>query len=132
VTRRAERFWKMLGATTVRMTPAAHDRAVGRISHLPHLLAALMVVAQKPSHLPLAGTGWLDTTRIASGDPAMWREIIMTNRQAVLAAIDDADEDLMNLRDLIELADGPGVERYLAAAKKRRDALLGQRLHRRQ
>jgi len=86
-----------------------------------------MVTRQQRNHLPLAGTGWLDTTRIASGSPAMWREIIMTNRKAVLAALDDADEALMKLRDLIEVGDGPGIQRYLAAAKKRRDAMLSQR-----
>ena len=62
----------------------------------------------------------------------MWREIILTNRKAILAALDDADEQLMNLRDMIELGDAPAIERYLAAAKKRRDALLHQRLRRRQ
>ncbi len=128
--RRAERFWRMLGGVTVRMTPAAHDRAVARVSHLPHLLAALMVRLQRPRELPLAGSGWLDTTRIASGSPPMWRQIILTNRAAVLAALDDADRELLRLRDLVEAGDGPGIERYLAAAKKRRDALLARRLRR--
>lgn len=130
--RRAERFWKMLGGVTIRMSPAAHDRAVAGISHLPHLLAALMVVQQKHDHLPLAGSGWLDTTRIASGSPTMWREIIMTNRKAILAALDNADEALMKLRDLVELGDGPGIQRDLAAAKKRRDQVLSRRLRQRQ
>jgi len=130
--RRAERFWQMLGATTVRMSPAAHDRAVGRISHLPHVLAALMVRLQRPADLRLAGAGWLDTTRIASGSPAMWREVLLTNRAAVLSAIDDADEELMGLRDLIDAGDAAGIERYLAAAGRRRDGLLRERLRRRQ
>jgi len=132
LTRRAERFWRMLGGVTVRMSPAEHDRSVARISHLPHLLAALMATGQKRRDLALAGPGWLDTTRIASGDPAMWREIVMTNRKAILSAIDDADEALMRVRDLIDAGDAPGLERLLAAAKRRRDALLGDRLRRRQ
>jgi len=132
VVRRAERLWEMLGGVCVRMSPAAHDRAVARVSHLPHLLASLLVRIQKTGDLDLAGTGWMDTTRIASGSPSMWREIITTNRQAVLEALDAADEEIMRLRDLVETGDGPGIERYLAAAKKRRDQLLADRLRRRQ
>ena len=132
VVRRAERFWEMLGGVCVRMSPPAHDRAVARISHLPHLLASLLVHIQKKGDLDLAGTGWMDTTRIASGSPAMWREIITTNRQAVLNALDAADEEIMHLRDLVETGDGDGIERYLTGAKKRRDQLLADRLRRRQ
>ena len=128
--RQVEAFWKMLGATTRRMTPAAHDRAVARVSHLPHLLAALIVASQGAGSMDLAGGGFLDTTRIASASPAMWREIMLTNRAAVLAAIDDTDERLMVLRDLIELGDGPGIERFLTRAKKRRDQFAANRLRR--
>jgi len=130
--RRVERFWRMLGALTVRMSPTAHDRAVARISHLPHILAAVVVAGQKDRELPLAGPGFLDTTRVASGDPAMWREILLTNRRAVLAALDAADEQLMRLRDLLEVGDGPALERYLARAKKRRDQMVADRLRREQ
>ncbi len=126
--RKVLRFWEMLGSRTVRMTPTAHDRAVARISHLPHVLAAMIVTGQKNADLPLAGRGFLDTTRIASGDPAMWRDIILTNRKPLLAAIDAADEQLMRIRDLIDLGDAAGIERYLTAAKKRRDELLARRL----
>jgi len=108
----------------------AHDRAVARISHLPHVLAATIVALQNAGSLDLAGTGFLDTTRIASGDAAMWREILLTNRTAVLAALDTADDQIMRLRDLIDLADGPGIERYLEKAKTRRDALVARRLRR--
>lgn len=128
--RRVERFWRSLGAATVRMAPAAHDRAVARVSHLPHVLAAAIVALQNARSGNLAGTGFLDTTRIASGDPAMWREILLTNRTALLAAIDAADEHLMRLRDLIEVGDAAAIERYLAAAKRRRDRLLAERLRR--
>ncbi len=127
---RVQRFWRLLGAVTISMSPARHDRAVARVSHLPHVLAALIVLGQRPADLPLAGGGFLDTTRIASGDPGMWREILLTNRRAVLAAIDEAEEHLAHLRDLIELGDGPGVERFLASAKRRRDALAAEKLKR--
>jgi len=132
VAAKVERFWRRLGGVTVRMTAAAHDRAVARVSHLPHVLAAIIVAAQARRHLDLAGNGFLDTTRIASGDPGMWREILLTNRRAVLDAIDAADEHLMRLRDLLEAGEGRALERYLARAKARRDDLVAERLRRRE
>lgn len=122
------KFWKMLGAKVVGMSPREHDKAVAYVSHLPHILAALIVTCQSRKHIRLAGKGFLDTTRIASGSPEMWREIILTNRKAILSAIDQADEQLMLLRDLIETGDEQGIEQYLAQAKARRDALLARRL----
>ena len=128
--KRVERFWRMLGAVTIRLSPAAHDKAVARASHLPHVLAALIVALQGRRDHDLVGAGFLDTTRIASGDPGMWREILITNRKAVLDAIDAADEQLMRLRDLLEVGDGAALERYLAQAKKRRDEWVAKRLRR--
>jgi prephenate dehydrogenase len=121
--RRVERFWRSLGGVTVRMSPAEHDNALARVSHLPHVLAALVVAIQGKRSVSLAGYAFLDITRIALGDPVLWREIIMTNRPAILSSIDAADEQLMVFRDLVELSDGPGIEKYLAEAKARRDAL---------
>ena len=89
---------------------------------------ALIVTGQRQGELHLAGAGFLDATRIASASPAMWREILLTNRKPMLAAIDALDEDLTHLRDLIELGDGVGIERLLARAKKRRDELTVRRL----
>ena len=73
--------------------------------------------------IKVASTGFRDATRMASGDPEMWRDIFVTNRKAVLAAIDAFDESLMQLRDMLRLADAPGIEKFLADAKKRRDAV---------
>lgn len=121
VTARVETFWKTLGMHTLRMTPAAHDRAAARVSHLPHVLASLLMMLPGGKDLPVAATGFRDATRLAGGDPEMWRDILLTNRKAILGAIDAFDESLMHLRDLLELADAPGLEKFLAAAKKRRD-----------
>ena len=72
----------------------------------------------------MAATGFRDATRLAGGDPEMWRDILVTNRKQVLAAIDEFDDGLMHLRDLVEMADTPGIEKFLAAAKKRRDSTI--------
>jgi prephenate dehydrogenase len=119
---RVERFWRALGARTVRMSPQAHDRAVAAVSHLPHALAALLTTLPRKADLEVAAGGFADSTRMAGGDVEMWRDIFLTNRRWVLAAIDAFDENLMRLRDLVETGDAKGIERFLSAAKTRREA----------
>ncbi len=122
VVERIEKFWRALGARTLRMSPAAHDRAVAAVSHLPHALAALLMLLPKRADLDVAAGGFADSTRLAGGDMEMWRDIFLTNRRAVLAAIDAFDERLMRFRDLVETADVAGMEKFLLSAKARREA----------
>lgn len=122
---RAERFWRLLGMRTVRMSPAAHDKALARVSHLPHVLAGLLMKAPTRNELAISATGLLDTTRLAGGDPEMWRDILLSNRRAILAAMDGFGRSMADLRRLLARADAKGIERFLAAAKKRRDSTIG-------
>lgn len=80
---RAEKFWSALGGRVYALSPADHDLAVADISHMPHLLAALLVDSANPNSLPLAGGGFRDTTRIASGSAELWTEILWANREAL-------------------------------------------------
>ncbi|MCE5278313.1 MAG: prephenate dehydrogenase/arogenate dehydrogenase family protein [Planctomycetaceae bacterium] len=123
-----EQLWRDLGMRTVRMTPAAHDRAAARVSHLPHLLAGLLMMLPGDTDLNIAATGFRDATRLAGGDVEMWRDILLTNRSAILAAMETFEHDLMRLRDLIDLADAPGIEQFLAQAKTRRDQTIAKAL----
>lgn len=123
LTRRAERFWESLGMRTARMSPAVHDRATARVSHLPHALAAALTLVPSPGDLPVAASGFRDTTRLAGGDPEMWRDIMTTNRRAILDALDRLDDQLANLRDLLELADADAIERFFAKAQQQRRTL---------
>jgi len=123
--RRVEQFWKGLGMRVVCMSPAAHDKAVARVSHLPHVVAGLLMLQPRNADMEIAAAGLRDTTRLASGDPEVWRDILITNRKAILAAMDIFDERLCQLRDLLEMADAPGIEKFLAQAKKRRDKTIG-------
>ena len=81
--------WAAIGAQVLRMTPENHDAAFGAVSHLPHLLAfayfnAVMSQPAGREFLSLAGPGFRDFTRIAAGDPVVWRDILMANREEVL------------------------------------------------
>jgi prephenate dehydrogenase len=125
--RRVRAFWKSLGCTLVRMDAQKHDREVARVSHLPHLLAALLVNLQTNASLKLAGKGFMDTTRIASGDPAMWREILLFNHRAVKETIDDMGMALCRFRDFMARSDESAIEKFLTHAKTHRDELVDRR-----
>jgi prephenate dehydrogenase len=81
--RLAEKFWEALGARLYILEPEFHDLAVAEISHVPHLVAALLVSKVSEESLPLAGGGFRDTTRVASGSPELWTEILWANRHAM-------------------------------------------------
>jgi prephenate dehydrogenase len=81
--------WAAIGAQVLRMTPENHDGAFAAVSHLPHMLAFAYFnsVAKQPAgrdFLSLAGPGFRDFTRIAASDPAVWRDILMSNREEIL------------------------------------------------
>ena len=87
---RATSAWMGVGAQVRQMSPEAHDEAFAAVSHLPHLLAfaAFSAVAKQPQgnlFLELAGSGFRDFTRIAASDAAVWRDILIANREQVLA-----------------------------------------------
>ena len=87
----ATRAWTAIGANVVQMTPEAHDSAFAAVSHLPHLLAFAFIngIAGQENgerFMRLAGTGFRDFSRIAASDPAVWRDILLANREQVLAA----------------------------------------------
>jgi prephenate dehydrogenase len=81
--RRAEQFWQALGGRVIKLAPEAHDDLVAQISHLPHLLAAALAGCVSDEALELAGGGFRDTTRVASGSPDLWAEILSANAKAI-------------------------------------------------
>lgn len=123
--RKLKQFWTALGARVVSMTPEAHDLAMARISHMPHLVASAIAGATPDRYVSLSGTGWQDTTRIAAGDPTLWRQILLANRENVLQAIDGFNQRLNDFRNALATSDVATLERLLAEAKKIRDAVNG-------
>ena len=86
---KATDVWSAIGAQVLRMTPENHDAAFAAVSHLPHLLAFAYFssIANQPAgldFLSLAGPGFRDFTRIAASDPAVWRDILISNREEIL------------------------------------------------
>lgn len=120
-----EEFWQALGAKTVRLTPEQHDAVVARTSHLPHLVAAALAAATPNDELFqfLLGSGWHDTTRIAAGDPELWRQILLANRGPTLKALADFETVLSTWRRALENVDSRLLTELLKEGKSRRDAM---------
>ncbi len=120
-------FWKSIGCRVIELPAAEHDECVALVSHLPHLLAATLMntVAQKNEHaFRVVGPGFRDTTRVASGPPAMWREILRENSAAVLPAIDALIAKLADFRQTLALdGDGQGILDLLATARETRNSI---------
>src|SRR5207253_5082147 len=90
-----------LGMRITQLSPDEHDRLLAEVSHLPHALAAALVTLQSEKALNLAGKGFLDATRIAGGDGALWRDILMDNRDNLLASIGALKRHLGELEMLL-------------------------------
>jgi prephenate dehydrogenase len=119
-------FWEALGARVSALDPDTHDRVVAAISHLPHVAAWALVDAVlrfEPGALPLAARGFKDTTRIAAADPAMWTEILLGNRDPLLASLAAFRGALEELERLIAAGDRRGIETLLARLKTQREKL---------
>ncbi len=120
-------FWQALGCRPYTMDPLNHDRTVARISHMPHILAALCARGATSSDIPmadlqrLAATGFRDTTRVCSGGTGMWADILWENDVAVRGALKDCVEDLHALISLLEQQDKPGLRRWLEEARDSRE-----------
>ncbi len=87
---KAHKVWAALGCHVKQMSPEAHDAAYAAVSHLPHLVAFALMNGiqsqpQAEDFLSLAGPGFRDFTRIAASDPLVWRDILMSNREELLA-----------------------------------------------
>ncbi len=117
------RLWLALGARVLEMDPVVHDRLLAEISHLPHAAAACLVNAISDEAHAVAARGFLDTTRVASGDPHLWAEICLANRESLSRSLRALARQAERLADALGRGDAEGVTGLLARAKERRDAL---------
>jgi prephenate dehydrogenase len=116
-------FWQSLGAMVHVMSPEEHDQAVAATSHLPHLVASAVAKTTPQEYLPLAATGWADTTRVAAGDPDLWTQIFKQNSADILPALDRLISQLQEMRSQLVAGDWPPLQKTLQQAKQIRDAL---------
>jgi prephenate dehydrogenase len=117
--------WQHCGARIVQLDAREHDAIFAAVSHLPHMLAFTLVnaLARRPNARALfgfAGGGLRDTVRIAGSSPEMWRDICIANREALLVALDEFEEELEGVRSAIESGDGASLERLFERARAAR------------
>ncbi|HEY9156217.1 MAG TPA: prephenate dehydrogenase/arogenate dehydrogenase family protein [Opitutaceae bacterium] len=119
------RFWNDLGSETTTVSADEHDEIVAHISHLPQAIATSLCtfLAQKnPAWRNFAGGGLRDTTRIAGSDAAMWIEIFQQNRDEVLRALGNFQDELQALRSAISNREWTEVRARLERGKSYREA----------
>jgi prephenate dehydrogenase len=121
---RVVKFWRDLGAEVVTMEPDAHDEIVAHISHLPQMLASSLCAflsTRDPAWRNYAGGGLRDTTRIAASDPKLWRSILEENRDEVLRALRDFQDDLQGFQAALSNRDYAEVSARLERGRAYRD-----------
>ncbi len=121
------RMWRDVGCRVVRLAPEDHDAIVARTSHLPHLVASLLVTAtggmDRDKFLALCGPGYRDTTRIAAGSPDMWHDIVRSNRAEILSALRGFQGELAGLIADIEAGDFEAVREQLEKGRRLREQI---------
>ena len=117
-------FWRDLGAEVVTLDPDKHDEIVAHISHLPQVLASSLcavLATRDPAWRNFAGGGLRDTTRIAGSDPRLWRTILEENRDEVLRALRDFQDELQGLQAALANRDFVEVTARLERGRAYRD-----------
>jgi prephenate dehydrogenase len=126
--RHVKKFWETLGSRTVTMSPREHDERLAWVSHLPHAVAtALVHLSLKDDAIDVAGPGFADVTRVASGDPCMWTDILRSNRHSMRRSVNRLIRQLEQLRTWLDADDAAALLKWLAAGKTARDAWVDRR-----
>jgi cytidylate kinase len=121
---RVTQLWLATGARVERMAPDVHDRILARASHLPQLVSSALGAALADEQVAgryaaAFGAGGLrDTTRLALSSAEMWRDICLTNRAAILEAMDLFIAAIENFRRVVQSGDAGAIEAALAAGQR--------------
>ncbi len=110
-----------VGATTLTLTPDVHDAMLAVTSHLPHALASALMrqaaATQRihPHTQQLTAGSFADATRVAASSPELWRDVCLTNRDAVLSALRGFRAELDVLETAITAGDAGGIQAFFAS-----------------
>jgi prephenate dehydrogenase len=123
--RRVRALWTAAGMRVEELSAKRHDRLYALVSHLPQTIATALVngvLAGDAAALAYAGGGFHDTTRLAKSPAVIWRDILLANREPVLAALDRFATACERLRDAVAAGDGETIvaEMTRAATARRR------------
>jgi cyclohexadieny/prephenate dehydrogenase len=125
------RFWQGMGSRVEIMAPEHHDMVLAITSHVPHLIAYNIVgtaddleTVTKSEVIKFSAGGFRDFTRIAASDPVMWRDVFLTNREAVLEMLGRFLEDLSVLQRAVRMGDGPALEDIFTRTRAIRRSII--------
>ena len=125
-----DEMWRHCGAIIEYLSVEHHDKVLAATSHLPHMLAYALV--HHLSHLNdheeifrYASGGFRDFTRIASSDPVMWRDVCISNGDALVNLIEQYQQELDRVKAAINAEDADELLRLFGRAKSERDSLIG-------
>ena len=125
---KVKNFWELLGSKVTILDPEEHDKVFSKTSHLPHVIAfTLMHYLEKElgdKVFKYSGGSLESYTRIASSDPLMWKDVTVSNKEAVLEAIKGFKSSLNQMSKLIESEDEKSILNYLRFVKEVRDKRL--------
>jgi prephenate dehydrogenase len=116
-------FWRAVGAQVVLLSPEQHDHRVAQISHLPHLVASVLAQSVEEESLAVAGPGFRDATRIAAAPADLWQEILLSNKDEVIACLERLVTDLQRTRTALILSDEAELYAILKRANEMRKKL---------
>ncbi len=120
-----------IGAIPIITDCESHDRAVAVVSHVPHVTAAALVNLMNSGESELgkkiAAGGFRDITRIASSQPALWRDITISNRESVTEGIDRLVDILLSVKEYISSMNKNEIEDFFSIAKDARDIMSGEK-----
>jgi prephenate dehydrogenase len=120
-------LWSAIGARVVDTDPARHDLILAHTSHLPHVAAAALatLAARQGSEAEMIGQGFRDVTRIAASRPEVWRDICLTNREALLAGLESLRGQLAGFADALERGDVTAIEAFFREGQTSRRRMVG-------
>lgn len=125
---RMTEFWESMGSRTCCVSAKEHDEALAISSHLPHMVASALATATPDEILQFVGKGWMDSTRIASSNTQLWRQILEENHASALQAMKNFATICASWVDALEKADFDRVEQLLKAGKATREAVASRHL----
>jgi prephenate dehydrogenase len=129
---RLHRLLTSFGAQPAAIDADTHDRLMASVSHLPHVLANLLVAqaasvlgGEDDQRLPAVGPSFRDATRVAGANTSIWTDIYLSNRDALIAGIDGLTEQLGVVREALQEGDAAAVSAWNERARADRESLLG-------
>lgn len=130
-TKKLAAFWAAMGSKVESMDAAHHDMVLAITSHIPHLVAYNIVgtvadleTATQSEVIKFSASGFRDFTRIAASDPVMWRDVFLTNRDAVLEMLGRFLEDLSVLQRAVRTGDGNALEAMFTRTRAIRRSII--------